>query len=63
MRRLAALLVSSALAFAGEAVAYQEGATKQAGYLALPKRAKAPGVVIIHQWMGPTAPPQHHPRR
>lgn len=54
MRRFAALLVSSALAFAGEAVAYQDGATKLAGYLALPKGAKAPGVVIIHQWMGPT---------
>ncbi len=55
MRRLAALLVSSVLAFAGEPVAYQEGTTRLAGYLALPKgAAKAPGVVIIHQWMGPT---------
>ena len=36
MRRLAALLVSSALAFAGEPVAYQEGTTKLAGYLARP---------------------------
>lgn len=55
MRRLAALFVSSVLAFAGDPVAYQEGSTRLAGYLALPKAGgKAPGVVIIHQWMGPT---------
>lgn len=55
MRRFACQFLVSALAFAGEPLAYQEGATPLAGYLALPKgKAKAPGVVVIHQWMGPT---------
>jgi dienelactone hydrolase len=60
MRRFATLALVSAFAFAGEPLAYQDGATKLAGYLALPKgKNKVPGVVVIHQWMGPT----EHERR
>lgn len=56
MTRPAALFLCSVLAFAGEPVAYREGGTALSGYLALPKGgAKAPGVVVIPQWMGPTA--------
>lgn len=55
MRRIAATLLLGTLAFAGEAVSYQDGSTRLAGYLAVPKtRGPVPGVVIIHQWMGPT---------
>lgn len=55
MRRLAPLLVVASLAFAGDPVAYQEGATKLAGYLALPKgKSRIPGVLVVPQWMGPT---------
>ncbi|MBI4912181.1 MAG: dienelactone hydrolase family protein [Acidobacteria bacterium] len=55
MRRVAAALLLSALAFAGEPVTYQDGETRLAGYFAAPKgRNSLPAVVIIHQWMGPT---------
>lgn len=41
---------------AGQPMAYKDGATQLAGYLARPAQLKgmAPGVVIIHQWMGVT---------
>lgn len=55
MRRSAALFTATTLAFAADPVAYQDGAVKLAGFIALPKgKAKVPGVVVIHQWMGPT---------
>ena len=41
---------------AGQPLAYQDGATRLAGYLAGPDKiiGMAPGVVVIHQWMGVT---------
>lgn len=39
----------------GQALIYQDGPTLLRGYLALPTRsAPAPGIVILHQWMGIT---------
>ena len=56
MRRTALALSLAVLpAFAGEPLAYQEGPTKLAGYLARPAaQGKVPGVLVIHQWMGLT---------
>lgn len=41
---------------AGQPLAYQDGATRLAGYVARPAAVKGsvPGIVIVHQWMGPT---------
>ena len=41
---------------AGQPLAYQDGATRLAGYVARPAAVsgKVPGVLIIHQWMGVT---------
>ena len=41
---------------AGQPLAYQDGATRLTGYLARPDQTSgtAPGIVIIHQWMGVT---------
>lgn len=38
----------------GESLAYSDGATRLAGYVALPEAAKGkvPGVVVVHQWLG-----------
>ncbi|MFM6976406.1 MAG: dienelactone hydrolase family protein [Sphingobacteriaceae bacterium] len=36
----------------GKLIKYQDGETKLEGYFAKAKTAGAPGVVIIHQWMG-----------
>jgi dienelactone hydrolase len=55
MRHTALALSLAVLpAFAGEPLAYQDGATKLSGYLAQPAGAKGkvPGVVVVHQWMG-----------
>jgi dienelactone hydrolase len=55
MRRTALALSLAVLpAFAGEPLAYQDGPTKLAGYLARPAetKGKGPGVVVVHQWMG-----------
>src|ERR1035438_5115986 len=57
MRSLALALTIAALpALAGQPLAYTEGGTKLAGYLALPAATagKVPGVVVVHQWMGLT---------
>lgn len=57
MRHAALALSLAALsAFAGEPLNYLDGATKLAGYVARPVKAKGavPGVVVIHQWMGLT---------
>jgi len=57
MRRTALALSLAALPLcAGQPLAYTEGATKLAGYVARPEAAKGkvPGVVVIHQWMGLT---------
>ena len=53
-RTVFALSLAVLPAFAGEPLAYQEGPTKLAGYLAQPSAAKGkvPGVLVIHQWMG-----------
>ncbi len=53
-RTVFALSLAVLPAFAGEPLAYQEGPTKLAGYLAQPTAAKGkvPGVLVIHQWMG-----------
>lgn len=40
--------------FAQEPVKYKDGETNLEGYLAKAKNKRAPGVVIIHQWMGLT---------
>ena len=56
-RTVLALTLAAALpAAAGQPLPYAEGATKLAGYLAKPAAGKAavPGVVIVHQWLGPT---------
>jgi dienelactone hydrolase len=41
---------------AGQPLIYQDGPTRLAGYLARPddRKGLAPGVVIIHQWLGVT---------
>ncbi len=41
---------------AGQPLPYRDGSTRLAGYLATPaaRKGKVPGIVIIHQWMGPT---------
>ncbi len=57
MRRAALSLAIAALPLlAGQPLAYKEGTTALAGYFARPEAAKreVPGVVVIHQWMGPT---------
>ena len=57
MRRTALALALAALPLlAGQPLAYQDGATRLAGYVARPAamNGKAPGVLIIHQWMGVT---------
>jgi dienelactone hydrolase len=57
MRSLALALTIAALpVLAGQPLAYTEGGTKLAGYLALPAATagKVPGVVVVHQWMGLT---------
>ena len=54
-RAVLALSLAVLPAFAGEPLAYQEGPTKLAGYLARPAaQGKVPGVLVIHQWMGLT---------
>jgi dienelactone hydrolase len=55
-RRALALSLAVLPGFAGQPLTYTEGATKLAGYVSLPAdaKAKAPGVVVIHQWMGLT---------
>ena len=55
-RTVLALSLAVLPAFAGAPLAYQEGPTKLAGYLAQPTAAKGkvPGVLVIHQWMGLT---------
>ncbi|WLT31045.1 dienelactone hydrolase family protein [Geothrix sp. PMB-07] len=58
MRVLAlALSLGVMPAFAGQPLAYSEGATKLTGYVARPAavKGKVPGVVVVHQWMGVTA--------
>lgn len=56
--RARALWLSLALSplFGGQPLAYVDGSTQLAGYVAHPSSAKgtAPGIVIIHQWMGLT---------
>jgi dienelactone hydrolase len=62
MRRAALALSLAALpALAGTPLPYADGTVKLAGYLATPAKAKgkAPGVVVIHQWMGPTDHERH----
>ncbi len=57
MKRAALALSLAALPMAaGQPLAYADGPTKLAGYLAHPADAKGrvPGVVVIHQWMGLT---------
>jgi len=57
MSRTALALALVALPLlSGQPLAYMEGATKLAGYVSHPAepKAKAPGVVVIHQWMGLT---------
>ena len=57
MRRAHLSLVLAALPMlAGQPLVYQDGATRLAGYLATPAagKGKVPGIVIVHQWMGPT---------
>ena len=56
MKRAALALSLATAAFAGQPHGYADGTTRLAGYLALPAapRAKVPGVVVIHQWMGVT---------
>ena len=57
MRRVALALSFAALPLlAGQPLAYTDGATKLAGYVARPAmvNGKVPGVVVIHQWMGLT---------
>jgi dienelactone hydrolase len=41
---------------AGQPLVYQDGSTRLAAYVARPAsvQGKVPGIVIIHQWMGPT---------
>ena len=56
--RAAALALSLATlpGFTGQPLAYADGPAKLAGYLSRPAatKGKAPGVVVIHQWMGLT---------
>lgn len=57
MRSAALALSLAALpGLAGQPLTYADGATQLVGYLAKPAAAKgkAPGVVVIHQWMGLT---------
>ena len=57
MRRVALARSFAALPLlAGQPLAYTDGATKLAGYVARPAmvNGKVPGVVVIHQWMGLT---------
>ncbi len=57
MRRAALALSLAALPIlAGQPLNYADGTTKLAGYVARPAalKGKAPGVVVIHQWMGLT---------
>jgi dienelactone hydrolase len=53
MRKQMVALLSGALPLlAGQALVYQDGPVKLAGYLARPEGSLAPGIVIVHQWMG-----------
>ena len=54
---IAALLVGNSTLAQGVNVNYSDGSTKLEGYFAkaVSKQSKAPGVVIIHQWMGLSA--------
>jgi dienelactone hydrolase len=56
--RIAALALSLAALpiLAGQPLAYSDGTTKLAGYVARPAapKGKVPGVVVVHQWMGLT---------
>lgn len=54
---LLALALATLPLVAGEPLVYQEGGTRLAGHLAKPTPAAKPrpGVLVIHQWMGPTA--------
>ncbi len=57
MRRTALSLALLAVPLvAGQPLVYKEGSNRLAGYFAKPEGAKklAPGVVVIHQWMGLT---------
>ncbi|MBI1752992.1 MAG: dienelactone hydrolase family protein [Acidobacteria bacterium] len=56
MRSLALVLSLGIPALAGQPLSYTEGATRLVGYVARPAalKGKAPGVVVIHQWMGLT---------
>ncbi len=56
MRCAALALTLAALpALAGQPLSYADGPTRLAGYVAHPAaKGKAPGVVVIHQWMGLT---------
>jgi dienelactone hydrolase len=55
-RAVLALALATLPLLAGQPLTYADGATKLAGYVAHPAAAKgkAPGVVVIHQWMGLT---------
>ena len=62
MRRAALSILFVALpSLAGQPLAYTEGSTHLAGYLARPAKVtgKVPGIVIIHQWMGLTDHERH----
>ncbi|BDU74037.1 dienelactone hydrolase family protein [Mesoterricola silvestris] len=57
MRRSPLFLALAALpVLAGQPLLYQDGATRLSGYLAKPTslKGKAPGIIVIHQWMGLT---------
>lgn len=56
MRAIALALSLGVPVLAGQPLSYTEGATSLAGYVARPAalKGKAPGVVVIHQWMGLT---------
>jgi len=57
MRRAPLALALAALPMlAGQPLVYQDGTTRLAGYVARPDGMKgnAPGVLIVHQWMGVT---------
>lgn len=51
-----ALSLAALPILAGQPLAYADGPTKLAGYVARPAatKGKVPGVVVIHQWMGLT---------
>jgi len=53
---LLTLTLAALPTLAGQPLAYQDGTTRLAGYLASPAQTAgtAPGIVVIHQWMGVT---------